>query len=433
MKPSLDQFFQLNKRNTSIKQELMAGLTTFLAMAYIAIVNPAILSEAGMDFGGVFVATCLAAALGSIMMGVTANYPISLAPGMGQNAFFAYSIVIGMGHSWQTALATVFLSGCLFLIISLLPIRDWIINSIPKNLKHAITAGIGLFLAFIALQNASIVQANTSTLVTTGNLSNAAPMLALIGLFSIVALDSKKIPGAIIIGILGVSLIGWLSGLATFHGIVSKPPSVDPVFLRLDLETALDLSMISVIFSLLLVDVFDAAGTIVGITDRSKLIDKNGKIPKLKWALLTNAIATTSGSLFGTSSTTSYIESAAGVESGGRTGLSAITVGALFILCLAFAPLVKSIPSFATSAALLFVSTLMIKSLTEIDWGDMTEFFPAIITAIAMPFTFSISDGIGIGFISYICIKIFSGQVRQCSLATCFVAGVFAIKFLFLD
>ena len=433
MQKHIHQFFDIEQRNTSIRKELMAGVTTFLAMAYITIVNPAILSEAGMDFGGVFVATCLAAALGSIIMGLTANYPIALAPGMGQNAFFTYTIVIGMGHSWQTALATVFISGCLFIIISLLPIREWIINSIPKNLKHAITAGIGLFLAFIALQNASIVQANTSTLVTAGNLSNAAPILALLGLFVIVALDSKKIPGAIVIGLLAISLIGWISGLATFHGVVSKPPPMDTVFLQLDLETAFDLSMISVIFSLLLVDVFDAAGTIVGIANRSKLIDKHGKIPKLKWALLADSTATTFGALFGTSPTTSYIESAAGVECGGRTGLSAITVGALFILCLAFAPLVKSIPSFATSAALLFVAALMTKSLTAIDWGDITEFFPAIITAIAMPFTFSISDGIGIGFISYICVKVLSGNRRDCSFACYFVAAVFAIKFIFLN
>jgi len=433
MQKYIHQFFDIERRNTSIQKELMAGFTTFLAMAYITIVNPAILSEAGMDFGGVFVATCLAAALGSIIMGLTANYPIALAPGMGQNAFFTYTIVIGMGHSWQTALATVFISGCLFIIISLLPIREWIINSIPKNLKHAITAGIGLFLAFIALQNAAIVQASMSTLVTAGNLSNAAPILALLGLFVIVALDSKKIPGAIVIGLLAISLIGWISGLATFHGVVSKPPPMDTVFLQLDLETAFDLSMISVIFSLLLVDVFDAAGTIVGIADRSKLIDKDGKIPRLKWALLADSTATTFGALFGTSPTTSYIESAAGVESGGRTGLSAITVGALFILCLAFAPLVKSIPSFATSAALLFVAALMTKSLTEIDWRDMTEFFPAIITAIAMPFTFSISDGIGIGFISYICVKVLSGNPRDCSFASYFVAAVFAIKFIFLN
>ncbi len=433
MQKHIQQFFELEQRKTSIRKELMAGVTTFLAMAYIAIVNPAILSEAGMDFGGVFVATCLAAALGSIIMGVTANYPIALAPGMGQNAFFTYTIVIGMGHSWQTALATVFLSGCLFIIISLLPIREWIINSIPKNLKHAITAGIGLFLAFIAFQNALIVEASNSTLVTAGSFSSAAPLLALLGLFVIVALDSKKVPGAIVIGLLTVSLIAWISGLATFHGVVSQPPSINTVFLQLDLKTAFDLSMISVIFSLLLVDIFDAAGTIVGIADRSKLISKDGKIPKLKWALLADSTATTCGALFGTSPTTSYIESAAGVESGGRTGLSAITVGALFILCLAFAPLVKSIPSFATSAALLFVAALMTKSLMEIDWDDATEFFPAIITAIAMPFTFSISDGLGIGFISYIFIKIFSGNKRDCSFASYFVAGVFAIKFLFLD
>ena len=432
MRNFLNSFFEIEKRNTSIKTELLAGLTTFLAMAYIAIVNPSILSDAGMDFGGVFVATCLAAALGSLIMGLTANYPIALAPGMGQNAFFAYTIVIGMGHSWQTALGTVFLSGCLFILISLTPIRGWIINSIPRNLKHAISAGIGLFLAFIALQNASIVEANLSTLVTIGELSNPTPVLALFGLFLIVALDSKKIPGSILLGLLIVSLFGWVSGIESFYGVASTPPPVDQVFLKLDIASAFDVSMVSVIFTLLLVDVFDAAGTIVGITNRTKLIGKNGKIPRLKWALLADSSATTFGALFGTSPTTSYIESAAGVESGGRTGLSAVTVSLLFVLCLGFAPLVKSIPSYATSAALLFVAALMVKSIKEIDWDDSTEFVPAIITAIAMPFTFSISDGIGIGFISFVSIKVLSGNRTDISYSVYFVALLFTAKFIFL-
>ena len=433
MKRHLDNFFRLGERGTSIRQELVAGSTTFLAMSYIAIVNPTILSDAGMNFGGVFVATCLAAAFGSFVMGIAANYPIAIAPGMGQNAFFTYTIVIGMGHSWQTALGTVFLSGCLFIIITLLPVREWIIKSIPRNLKHAITAGIGLFLAFIALQNASIVQDSPATLITKGDLMNAAPLLAFLGLFLIIALDSKKVPGAIIIGMLSVSLIGWLGGITTFHGVISTPPPIDPVFMQLDLAGALDLTMVSLILSLLIVDIFDAAGTIVGIANRSKLIEENGNIPRLKWALLADSGAITFGAMLGTSPTTSYIESAAGVESGGRTGLAAITVGLFFILCLAFAPLVQSIPSFATSAALLFVAFLMIKSLMEIDWLDMTEYFPAVITALAMPFTFSIADGLGIGFISYIFIKNLSGKRQDCSLASYFVAGVFAIKFLFLD
>ena len=433
MRILLERTFELSKRETSIKQEIVAGCTTFLAMAYITIVNPSILSDAGMDFGGVFVATCLAAAIGSLIMGVMANYPIALAPGMGQNAFFAYTIVIGMGHSWQTALATVFISGCLFILISLLPVRELIINSIPKNLKHAITSGIGLFLAFIAFQNAALVQDDLSTLVGTADLASAAPLLALLGLFLIVALDSRKIPGAIVIGLLTVSLLGWISGLTPFYGVMDSPPSITPVFLQLDLEAALDLSMVSIIFSLLLVDLFDATGTIVGIADRSGLINKEGKIYRLKWALLSDSTATTCGALLGTSPTTGYIESAAGVESGGKTGLSAVTAGLLFIVCLAFSPLVKSIPSFATSAALLFVSSLMIKSLRLVDWSDITEFFPAIMLAIGMPFMFSISDGIGIGFISYVSIKLLSGNRQDCSLASYCIAGIFIIKFLVLD
>ena len=263
MRILLDRTFELSERETSIKQEILAGCTTFLAMAYITILNPSILSDAGMDFGGVFVATCLAAAIGSLIMGLMANYPIALAPGMGQNAFFTYTIVLGMGHSWQTALATVFISGCLFILISLLPIRELIINSIPKNLKHAITAGIGLFLAFIGFQNAALVQDDLSTLVGTADLASSSPLLALLGLFLIVALDSRKIPGAIVIGLLAVSLLGWISGLTPFYGVIDSPPSISPVFLQLDLQAALDLSMVSIIFSLLLVDLFDATGTIV--------------------------------------------------------------------------------------------------------------------------------------------------------------------------
>jgi len=426
------RYFSIGQRDSSPRTEALAGVTTFLAMVYITVVNPTILADAGMDFGAVFVATCLAAAVGSVLMGVLGNYPIALAPGMGQNAFFSYVIVLGMGYPWQTALGAVFVSGLVFVFISVLPIREWLINAIPINLKYGISAGIGLFLGFIALKNSGLVVDNPATLVSLGELTHAGPLIMLAGFVLIVTLSSKKITGAIIIGIAFAAILGWLTGTAEFHGLVSAPPSLEPVLFQLDIVAALQFSMIPILLSLLLVDVFDTAGTLVGVANRAGLTDEDGKLPRLGSALLADSGATVVGAVLGTSSTTSYIESGSGVESGGRTGLTSVTVALLFLLCLFFAPLAQSIPAFATASALLFVACLMISSLTELDWQDQTEYIPAVIGAVTMPLAFSIADGIGLAFISYCLIKILTGKFVRSDMASLFIALVFAGKFLLL-
>ena len=416
----------------SPKTEVLAGGTTFLAMVYIVVVNPSILSDAGMDFGAVFVATCLAAAFGSLMMGVLGRYPIALAPGMGQNAFFSYVIVLGMGYPWQTALGAVFISGIIFIVLSVLPIREWLFNAIPMNIKYGISAGIGFFIGFIALKNAGIVIDNPATLVSLGPLTQIEAALCLGGFILIAVLSTRGFVGAIIFGIGSVSILGWLLGVTEFQGLVSAPPSIAPVFMQLDLEAALTMSMVPVILALLLVDVFDTAGTMVAVSQRAGLLDEQGKLPNLRPALLADSGATAVGALLGTSSTTSFIESAAGVEAGGRSGLTAVVVGGLFLCCLFFAPLAQSIPAYATSAALLFVACLMVSSLKEIDWTQIPEYVPAVVGALAMPLTFSIADGIGLAFITYALIRIGSFEFKGPDAASFVIAGIFLLKYLLL-
>ena len=428
----INDFFEIDERGSSISHELNAGMTTFLAMVYITVVNPLILTDAGMDFGAVFVASCAAAAFGCLVMGLVANYPIALAPGMGQNAFFTYAIVLGSGQPWQTALGAVFISGILFILISLSPLRAWLINSIPRNLKLGMAAGIGFFLALIALKNAGIVTASEATLITLGDLTSFPAMMGLLGFFVITALAARGFRGAVILGIAAASITGWLSGEAEFIGFASTPPSIQPVFFQLDILQALDLSMLSVILTLLLVDLFDTAGTLVGVATRANLVDENGRLHRLDRALLADSSATAVGALLGTSSTTSFVESAAGVESGGRTGLTACAVGILFLVCLLFAPLAQSVPAYAASAALLFVAGSMAQSLLEIEWQDLTEAAPAIMTALMMPFSFSIADGIGLGFISFVLIKAVSGRKQDIPIALWIIAAVFAAKFALL-
>lgn len=401
-------------------------------MAYITVVNPAILADAGMDFGAVFVATCLAAAFGSIAMGLLGNLPIALAPGMGQNAFFAYAVVLGMGHSWQVALGAVFWSGILFIILSVLPVREWLINAIPRNLKLGISAGIGLFLGIIALSNAKVVVDSPATLVTLGDLATFGPFMCLLGFALITALSQMRVTGAVIIGILLVTVVGWLTGMADFKGVADLPPSVAPVFLQLDLLGALEVGLITVIITLLIVDVFDTAGTLVAVCNRAGLLKPDGSLPRLGRALLADSGATAFGALMGTSSTTSYIESGAGVASGGRSGLTAVVCGLLFLLFLFLAPLAQSIPAYATASALLFVACLMARSLADLNWDDHTESAPAVIAAIAMPLAYSIADGIGLGFIAYAVIKTVSGRFRECPPVVYLIAVIFILKFLFL-
>ena len=429
---ALSKFFKLEEHGTSVRIESMSGLTTFLAMAYITVVNPSILSQAGMDFGAVFVATCIAAAFGTIVMGLYANYPIAQAPGMAQNAFFTFGVVLGMGHNWQTALGAVFISGVIFVALSVLPVREWLINAIPRNLKLGMAAGIGLFLGFIALKNAGIVVDHPATLVGLGELTRFEPMVCIAAFVVIAALSARKVRGAVIIGILGAALVGWVSGNVEFNGFVAMPPSPAPVLMQLDIAAAMQWSMVTVILSMLIVDVFDTAGTLVGVATRAKLVDEDGKLPRLRRALLSDSTATIVGAVAGTSSTTSFIESAAGVEAGGRTGLTAVVCGLLFLGCLFFAPLAQSVPAYATAAALLFVACIMARSLADIDWSDITESAPAVVTAVAMPLSFSIADGIGLGFICYILIKLVSGNARDCSIAAYVIAAIFALKYAFL-
>ena len=345
---ALAKYFELEQNGTTVRRETLAGITTFLTMAYIVFVNPAILADAGMDRDAAFVATCLAAAFGSLLMGILANYPIALAPGMGLNAFFTYTVVAQMGHSWQTALGVVFLSGIIFLLLSVFPVREWIVNSIPRALKMAISAGIGMFLAIIALKNAGIVVDSPATLVQLGDLGQPAALFAAFGFFAMVAMDRLKVPGAILIAILGITVIASLFGINQFSGVVSTPPSLAPSFLQMDLTTAFELSLISVVFAFLFVDLFDTAGTLIGVAHRAGLLDKNGRLPRLRSALLADSLATVAGAALGTSTTTSYIESTAGIRAGGRTGLTAIVVAILFLACLLFAPLAGSIPAYAT-------------------------------------------------------------------------------------
>jgi AGZA family xanthine/uracil permease-like MFS transporter len=424
----LDRYFGLTRSGTTIRTEIVAGATTFLTMAYIVFVNPTILGQAGMDKGAVFVATCLAAAASTLVMGLYANYPIGLAPGMGLNAFFTFTIVLTYKYTWQQGLAAVFCSGVLFFLISIFRIRRWVIEAIPANLKLAVSAGVGLFLGIIALESAGIVVAHPATLVTLGDIKKPAALLAGLGFVLVAALNYRGMIGGTLLGILAVTLVGIPLGLVHYSGLVSLPPSLAPTFLQLDFSRAAEFTFLIVVFSILFVDVFDNAGTLIGVTHRSGLLVE-GRLPRMKEALVADSFAAMFGALVGTSTTTSYIESAAGVSAGGRTGLTAVVVALLFLLALFFAPLAGMVPAYASAAALLYVACLMARGLAEIDWDDVTEFAPAVVTAIAMPLTYSIATGIGLGFIAYALIKIISGRMRDASPAVIALAALFALKF----
>jgi AGZA family xanthine/uracil permease-like MFS transporter len=425
---ALDRYFGLKAQGTDIRTEFIAGLTTFLTMVYIVFVNPIILSKAGMDSGAVFVATCIAAAASTFVMALYANYPIALAPGMGLNAFFAFTVVLTYKYTWQQGLAAVFCSGVLFFLISIFRIRQYVIEAIPQNLKLAVSAGVGLFLAIIALEEAKVVVAHPATLVTLGDLKNPVAILMLLGFVLIAGLNFRRITGATLIGILVVTIIGLPFGLAQFKGIVSVPPSIAPTLLQLDFSRIWELSFLVVVFSILFVDVFDNAGTLIGVTHRTGLM-KNGKLARMKEALISDSFAAMFGALIGTSTTTSFIESATGVQAGGRTGLTAAFVGLFFLLTLFFAPLAGTIPAYASAAALLYVACVMARGLAEVEWDDITEYAPAVVTAITMPLTYSIATGIGLGFITYALAKLISGKVKEASPAVLVLAVLFAIKF----
>jgi AGZA family xanthine/uracil permease-like MFS transporter len=418
----------LSEQGTDVRTEFIAGVTTFLTMVYIVFVNPIILGKTGMDQGAVFVATCVAAAVSTLMMALYANYPIALAPGMGINAFFAFTVVLTYKYTWQQALAAVFCSGVLFFLISVLPIRQYVIDSIPQNLKLAVSAGVGLFLGIIALEEAKVIVDHPATLVTLGDLTQPTPVLMLLGFVLIAGLNHRRILGATLVGILVVTVIGLPFGLAQFNGVVSMPPSIAPTLLQLDFSRVTELTFLIVVFSILFVDVFDNAGTLIGVTHRTGLM-KNGKLARMKEALISDSFAAMFGALIGTSTTTSYIESAAGVSAGGRTGLTAAFVGMFFLLALFFAPLAGMVPAYASAAALLYVACVMARGLAEIDWEDITEYAPAVVCAISMPLTYSIATGIGLGFITYVLAKFVSGKPREASPAVIVLAVLFAIKF----
>ena len=428
----LQSWFALRAHGSSLKTECLAGLTTFLAMAYIVFVNPEILAAAGMPKEAVFVATCLAAAFGSMLMGLYANYPIAMAPGMGLNAYFAFTVVGTLGYSWQTALGAVFLSGCLIIAVSLFRVREWIINAIPRSLKLAISAGIGLFLAIIGLKNAGIIVGSPATLVTLGDLHAPGTLLAIAGLLLIIGLEARKLTGGIVIGILAVTVAAVALGITPFNGVFAAPPSIAPVFLQLDIAGALHAGLLAVVLTFFLVELFDATGTLIGVSHRAGLLDAEGRLPRLKKALLADSTAIAAGSLLGTSSTTAYIESAAGTAVGGRTGLTAVVVGLLFLAALFLAPLAGTVPAFATAPALIYVAVLMTRALAEIDWEDLSESAPAFICAISMPLTFSIAHGIAFGFISYAAIKLIAGRAGEVPITVWVLAAVFVGKFAWL-
>jgi len=427
----LDQHFGVTAKGSTLRTEFLAGFATFLTMAYIIVVNPAILSTAGLDFGAVFVATIIAAMVGSAIMGFWANWPVALAPGMGLNAFFTYGVVLGMKQPWEVALGAVFVSGVLFLILSLTGLREWVINSIPKSLKLGIGAGIGMFLAIIGLKNAGVVVDHQATLVGLGEFTSLPVILFLVGFAIMVVLDKLRVPGGIVIGIIVVSIIGWATGTTELAGVVGSVPSLEPTLFKLDIQGALTATMIGVVFAFLFVDFFDTAGTLTSVANIAGKIDADGKIENIGRAVISDSVATIVGSLFGTSNTTSYIESAAGIKEGGRTGLTAVVVAVFFLLCLGFAPLAQSIPAYATGAALVFVATHFMRNMLDIDWDDVTEYAPAVLAAILMPLTFSIANGIAIGFITYAVVKIASGRVSDANPAVLLVAVLGVLHYVY--
>lgn len=428
----LEKLFKLKEHGTNVRTELIAGLSTFLTMAYIIVVNPGILSETGMPFDAVFVATCIAAALGTAIMGLWANYPVALAPGMGLNAFFTFGVVFGMGHSWEVALGAVFWSGIIFFLLSAFKVREWIINSIPNSLKTGISVGIGLFLAIIGLQNAGIVVDNPATLVGLGDVSSVSVILTFVGFVLITALHQRGVVGSVVIGIAVVTVLGAPFGLVEYTGIMKMPSGLGATFLKLDIMGALDAALFAVIFAFLFVDLFDTSGTLVAVAQKGDLLDKDGKLPRLGRALMADSTASVAGSLLGTSTTTSYIESGAGIAAGGRTGLTALTASALFLLALFFSPLALMIPAYATSAALIFVAVLMISTITNVAWDDLTESAPVVITAVMMPLTYSIAEGIALGFLSYAAIKLVSGKAKEVNVAVWVISALALLKYIWL-
>ena len=426
---NVDKLFKLSAAKTTIGVELSAGLTTFMAMAYIAFVNPQMMASAGMDQGASFVATCLAAALACFLMGLYANWPVGLAPGMGLNAFFTYTIVGDMGYPWQTALGAVFIAGVLFVVLTITRLREWMLVSIPWNLRIAMGAGIGLFVGMIGLKNGGIIVDHPATLLSLGNFQVTETLLAGLGFLVITGLATRQFPGAILAGILAVTIVGLAVGAVDYNGIVSVPPSIAPVLGQLDIASAFDVAMISAIASILFVNLFDTAGTLVGVATQAGLTNEKGEIENLDRALHADSTSSVAGALVGCAPVTSYVESAAGVAAGGKTGLTACAVGVLFIAMIFFAPLAGMIPPFATAGALLYVALLMMSGMQHLSWTDPTELLPALLTIIMVPLSFSIANGIAAGFLSYVLLKVIAGKSADVTAAAWVMAVIFTARF----
>ncbi|MBR2368263.1 MAG: NCS2 family permease [Alistipes sp.] len=428
----LNKLFGFDKKKHNIRTEILAGVTTFLTMSYILAVNPAMFSELDMPVGAVFTATALAAIIGSLVMAFWGKLPFGLAPGMGLNAFFVYTVCLGMGYSWQFALTAVFLEGLLFILMTITNIREAIVNAIPINLRYAIGAGIGLFIAFIGMQNSGIIINNQSTLVSLGDITSGSALLAIIGLLVTGVLYVKNVRGAMLIGILLTTLIGIPMGITEFRGIMSYPESIDAIFCKLQWDNIFTLDMVIVVFTFLFIDMFDTVGTLIGVCTRAGLVNKDGKIDRLNKAFMADAIATTAGAVLGTSTTTTYVESATGVSQGGRTGLTAFVIGCCFAITLFFSPLFLSIPSAATAPVLIIVGLLMMEPIRNIDFGDYTESIPAFVCMITMPMAYSISDGILIGMIIYVLLNMCCGKFKKISVAMYILAILFILKYIFI-
>ena len=432
MKQTLEQIFKLQDNHTTIKKEFLAGFTTFITMAYIIFVNPQIMALSGMDQGAIFVGTCLAAAIACFVMGFFANWPIGLAPGMGLNAFFTYTVVGEMGYSWEVALGAVFLAGILFFIMSVTRLRAWMISSIPMNLRIAMGAGVGLFIGLIGLKNGGIIISNQATLLSLGEFSQTETLLAAIGFLIISILSLRRVTGAIIIGILTTTLIALFVGLIEFNGLVSYPPEIAPVFMKLDVLGALNLSMLTVIMSFLFVNLFDTTGTLLGVATRANLISNDEESDGLNKALKADSSSSIFGTFFGCSPVTSYVESSAGVEAGGRTGLTSIVVGLLFLLAMFLSPLASIIPPYATAGALIYVAILMLSGMEKLNWSSTAELIPALVIIVMIPLTFSIADGIALGFLTYVFLKFFNGEYKEIASGAWFLTLIFISKFIFL-
>lgn len=433
MKKFIDKYFGITSSESSIRNEILGGVTTFMTMSYIIFVNPDIISKSGMPFDAVMVATCLAAAIATLMMGLYAHYPIGLAPSMGINAFFTYSLVLGMGFSWQVSLTAIFIEGILLIILTFFSIRTLILDAIPLSLKIAIPAGIGLFLALIGLQNGKVVVNSEATLVTLGSMHDPNALLTIAGFFLMTVLFVKRVKGAILIGILVITAVAVVLGIAPMpKGVVSMPPSIAPIFFKMDFSQVLNFDFILIVLVILFMDIFNTAGTLIGVANRTNLLDSKGNLLRSKEAFMADAVGTAGGAVLGVTTVTSYVESVTGVEAGGRTGLTAVVIGILFLLAMFFYPIVAVVPSCATAPALIFVGIVMMSMLKELDFGDWTEAVPAAMTVLIMPFTYNIATGIEFGIISYVVIKMFTLKFKDISPIMYVLAALFIIKEVFV-